>query len=122
MSKTAETKKQMEYYLGDANLAKDDFFREKIEADKAGYIDLELFQKCNNIKKLNLTIEDIATACKESKVLELSEDSKQIRRVGNKALPAKTGNMKKRDAKTQAKKEETKIEEVVHDEPVVRDE
>jgi hypothetical protein len=62
-----------------------------------------LFQKCNNIKKMSLTIEDIATACKESKVLELSEDSKQIRRVGNKALPEKVAFVKKRDAKTQAK-------------------
>ena len=122
MSKTAETIKQMEYYLGDANLAKDEFFREKIESGTGGYIDLALFQKCNNIKKMNLTNEDIATACKESKVLELSEDAKQIRRVDNKALPEKVAFIKKRDAKTATKKEESKVEEVIHDEPVNRDE
>jgi len=38
-----ELKKQMEYYMGDKNLARDDFFRDKIKANKNGYITLTLF-------------------------------------------------------------------------------
>ena len=123
MSKPAEIKKQMEYYLGDTNLAKDDFFRNKILEDKAdGYIDLEVFQKCNAIKKMNLTIADIAKACADSKELELSKDKKKIRRASNKALPEKTGSLKKRDTKAAAKKEDSKVEEPEADVPVIRDE
>jgi len=101
MSKpAADIKKQMEYYLGDMNLAKDDFFRDKILEDKAdGYVELDVFQKCNAIKKLNLTTEDIAKACADSKDVEISKDNKKIRRTGNKALPEKTGTLKKRDNK-----------------------
>lgn len=42
-TKTADTKKQMEYYLGDQNLSKDDFFRNMITEDKEGYILFETF-------------------------------------------------------------------------------
>jgi hypothetical protein len=113
----------MEYYLGDVNLAKDEFFRNKILEDKAGgYIDLEVFQKCNNIKKLAVTSEDIAKACKDSKDVELSKDLKKIRRSGNKALPEFKGTLRKRDSKASAKKEESKVEEPEADVPVVRDE
>jgi hypothetical protein len=123
MSKPADIKKQMEYYLGDLNLSKDDFFRDKILEDKAdGYVNLEVFQKCNAIKKMNLTIDEIAKACADSKALELSKDKKQIRRAANKALPEKTGTLKKRDNKAQAKKEESKVEEPEGDVPVIRDE
>jgi hypothetical protein len=60
MSKSAEIKRQMEYYLGDLNLAGDIFFRKKILEDKAdGYIELDFFQKCNAIKNMNLTVADI---------------------------------------------------------------
>lgn len=123
MSKPADIKKQMEYYLGDMNLAKDDFFRNKIQEDATdGYVELEVFQKCNAIKKLNLTVEDIAKACADSKDVELSKDNKKIRRTGNKELPEKTGSLKKRDNKAQAKKEESKVEEEEVDVPVIRDE
>lgn len=119
----ADIKKQMEYYLGDLNLAKDDFFRDKILEDKAdGYVELDVFQKCNAIKKLNLTVAEIAKACADSKAVEISKDDKKIRRIGNKALPEKTGSLKKRDNKAQAKKEESKVEEEDVDVPIIRDE
>jgi len=38
-----EIQKQMEYYLSDKNLARDDFFRDKITASKFGFVDLALF-------------------------------------------------------------------------------
>lgn len=51
---TAEIQKQVEYYLGDLNLAKDDFFRELIEANSDGYIDISVILKCNKVKKLGV--------------------------------------------------------------------
>jgi len=43
-SQKAVILKQMEYYLSDKNLAKDDFFRKLIDEDKkTGYIKLETF-------------------------------------------------------------------------------
>ena len=62
----AEVKKQMEYYLGDLNLAKDDFFREKINSTKTGYVAISTFLNCNKIKKMNLSEAKIAEACADS--------------------------------------------------------
>ena len=51
----AEIKKQMEYYMGDTNLERDDFFREKITSNKSGYVSISLFMNCNNVKKMGIT-------------------------------------------------------------------
>lgn len=99
----AEIKKQIEYYLGDKNLERDDFFRGKISEGKSGYIDLKLMLNCNKIKSLGITIDEIVDACKNSTEVEVSKDKKQIRRMKNKDLPAKTGSMKKRDSKVSGK-------------------
>ena len=40
--------------MGDANLARDAFFRGKISDDKDGYIDLSIFLNCNKIKKMGV--------------------------------------------------------------------
>lgn len=39
----ASIKKQMEYYLSDLNLKKDDFFHEKISSAPEGWIDISVF-------------------------------------------------------------------------------
>jgi hypothetical protein len=92
-------------------LAKDDFFRDLISEGQEGYVDVAAFLKCNKVKKMNATTEMIAEAVASSEQLELNEDKTQLRRKGNKALPEKTGSLKKREqkqeAKTQAKEEET---------------
>jgi len=95
----------MEYYLGDLNLSKDDFFREKIKSNRAGYIDLSLFLNCNKIKKMKITEEQIAESCVDSELVELSEDAKMIRRKDNKPMPVQTGNLRKRDSKASQKEE-----------------
>lgn len=77
----------MEYYLGDLNLSKDDFFREKIKSTQGGYIDLSLFLNCNKIKKMKITEDQIAESCVDSELVELSDDKKMIRRKENKAMP-----------------------------------
>jgi len=88
----------MEYYLSDENLKKDEFFREKIESNKkGGYIDLTLFLNCNKVKKMGITVSQIVKAVGDSKLVELSDDDKSIRRKENKPLPVQTGTMRKRD-------------------------
>ena len=59
----AQIKKQIEYYMGDKNLAIDDFFRGKIADSKAGYIDLKLMLNCNKIKNMGITVDQIVEAC-----------------------------------------------------------
>jgi len=51
---TAEIKKQVEYYLGDANLAIDEFFRDIISQNKEGWMDIAVMLKCNKVKKLGV--------------------------------------------------------------------
>jgi hypothetical protein len=93
----ADIKKQIEYYMGDKNLEKDDFFRDKITAGKSGYIDLKMFLNCNKIKKMGIDVRTIVEACTGSDQVEISKDKKMIRRKDNKELPAKSGSLKKRD-------------------------
>jgi La-related protein 7 len=53
-SVTAEIIKQVEYYMGDLNLSKDDFFRDIISSSQDGYIDIAYILKCNKVKKLGV--------------------------------------------------------------------
>jgi hypothetical protein len=86
--------------MGDANLAKDEFFRDEIAKNKEGYVDIALILKCNKIKKLGVNkAKQVLTACGESALVEFSKDGLRIRRKGNNTLPEKTGTLKKRDAK-----------------------
>jgi hypothetical protein len=48
---STELKKQIEYYLSDANLKQDEFFHEQISKND-GYLPIHLILKCNKIKKL----------------------------------------------------------------------
>lgn len=45
-------RKQIEYYLGDANLKKDKFFCNLLSEGSKGYVDIKVFLKCNKIKEL----------------------------------------------------------------------
>ena len=110
----AEIRKQIEYYLGDLNLARDDFFRDVITKTEGGYVDITNFLNCNKVKKMNVNAEAIAAAVEDSTAVELSKDKKSVRRANNKALPEKTGNMKKREQKA-AEKEEEKTEATQED-------
>lgn len=82
-----ELKKQLEYYLSDANLARDQFFYSKIEDSTDGFVHFEHFEKCNNIKKLNAGRHNLIEAVSQSDQLELNEAKDAVRRVGNKELP-----------------------------------
>ena len=95
---TASVKKQVEYYLSDSNLARDKFFREQIQANKEGWVNIGHFLNCNKIKVMKLKSEEIAEACHDSDALDVSTDKLKIRRKDNKALP-EASEMRKRDAK-----------------------
>ena len=106
----------MEYYMSDLNLASDGFFREKIESNENGYIELAIFMRCNKVKKMNITIGDIVGACEDSESVEFSDDYQSIRRKDNKPLPGQEGgNLRKRDRKAQGK--ETSEDQIFTERP-----
>jgi len=53
----ANIKKQIEYYMSDANLSRDRFFREQIQIDKEGWIDIAHFLNCNKVKSMSISSE-----------------------------------------------------------------
>lgn len=69
---SADIKKQIEYYLSDANLEKDDFFRDLVTSATDGYVEIEHFLKCNKVKKMKVGISQIAASLKDSTELEVS--------------------------------------------------
>jgi len=67
----------------------------------------------------------LAKGCKDSTNVEINADGDSIRRAENKALPAKTGSLKKREGKAEDKAATNgaaaKVEEEKEDVPVERD-
>ena len=94
--------KQIEYYMSDANLSRDKFFREQIETDKEGWVSIAHFLNCNKVKSMGISSEQIAEACKDSGAVDVNGDKNKIRRKDNAALP-ELNTERKRDAKAQAK-------------------
>ena len=94
---------QIEYYLSDANLSRDKFFRDQIITDKEGWVSIGHFLNCNKVKTLKVTQEQIAEACQGSEELDVHEGNTKVRRKGNKAMPEK--QERKRDAKAADKQE-----------------
>ena len=66
-----DIKNQMEYYLSDENLKKDQFFHQKITSDSEGYIDLDYFLKCNKVKNAGWTKEELKKRINNKKIPEL---------------------------------------------------
>lgn len=82
-----ELTKQLEYYLGDTNLSRDQFFHNKIQENDEGYLPIEFIEKCNKIILLEASRANILEAIKASTELEANESGDSVRRIGNKALP-----------------------------------
>ena len=98
-SSKPDVQKIIENYLGDKNLAVDDFFRGKIGERKDGFVKFEDFLNRKKIKKMKLTMKQMKEACANSEELDLSKNGGMVRRKDNKALPAQTSAIKKRNAK-----------------------
>ena len=95
---------QIEWYLSDANLSKDKFFREQILADKEGWVQINHFLNCNKVKQQKWALKDIADALSASTKLELNKNKLSVRRAKNEKLPE--FHEKKRDAKAADKQEQ----------------
>ncbi len=106
--KEKEIKGQIEYYLSDKNLETDDFFHKKITENPDGYIDLDLFLKCNKVKNAGWTKEELKEGINESKELELDETKERVRRINNKELPELIllNKKRKKEEKEDEKEEE----------------
>lgn len=98
----SKLREQIEYYLSDANLSRDKFFRDQIQADKEGWVLIAHFLNCNKIKSQKTTAADIVAAIGDSTKVELNKNKLSVRRAGNPALPEL--QEKKRDVKAAEKK------------------
>ena len=104
-------KEQIEYYLSDKNLEHDTFFHQKISEDSNGYLDLELFLKCNKIKNAGWTLDEIKEGIKLSNNIELNKDETKVRRKDNKPLPELVllAKKRKKDKKEEKEEKEPKV-------------
>lgn len=118
----AELKKQVEYYLSDANLTRDKFFNDKIREAADGYIEIQNILNCNKVKTMKPAVSeaDIVAAVATSSEVEVDESGKKIRRKEAKAVPtlAAGAGQKKRDSKA-ADKEEQKDDKSADDLPAL---
>jgi len=74
-----DLKKQMEFYLSDANLRKDRYFGHLMQTSNC--ISVETFLNCNKIKNLTTNAEDIIRAIESSNVLAVSDCKTKIFRI-----------------------------------------
>lgn len=79
--------KQVEYYFSDTNLKKDKFFHDLISKNETGYLGIDILLKCNKLKAMTQSPEEVANAVALSGELELSPDRTSVRRVDNRPLP-----------------------------------
>ena len=76
----AALKKQVEYYLSDANLKHDKFFHTKMSEDAENWLSLTHILACNKIKQLTTEAKDIVEAVSSSTAVEANEAGDAIRR------------------------------------------
>lgn len=83
--------KQVEFYFGDKNFPKDRFLRQKAEEDD-GWVTFECLVTFNRLKALSTDTDVIVKALRKSDsgLVEISEDTKKVRRVPSKPLPENT--------------------------------
>ncbi|XP_050432086.1 la-related protein 7 [Adelges cooleyi] len=74
-----DLRKQMEFYLSDANLRKDRLFGHLMQTTQC--INVDTFLNCNKIKKLTTSPDDIVKAIESSKLLTVSECKTKIYRI-----------------------------------------
>lgn len=94
-------RKQIEYYLSDANLKHDAFCRDKISSSEGGWISIDAIESALRIVDLYAEEEDLVYAIKTSAKLELKKEEGRyfVRRRDNRALPAWSETPRPRDKK-----------------------
>ncbi|KAF4533252.1 hypothetical protein B566_EDAN005168 [Ephemera danica] len=68
--------KQLEFYLGDANLSKDRYLSQTIR--KNPEIPVDLFLSFNKIRSITCDVKDLVTAIRKSSLLALTEDEAKV--------------------------------------------
>ena len=100
---TEALKKQVEWYFSDENLSHDKFFHELISSDEHGYVKIEVILKCQRVKNLKATKENILEAILTSTQVETNQAKDSIRRKNNSPPPVlKTKKGKKAQPPEQA--------------------
>jgi len=106
-------KKQVEYYLSDANLKNDKFFHTKISENADGWLALTNILACNKIKALTSDANEIIEAIASSTNVEANDAGDSIRRKS--PLPTFEGelrrNPKANNEKNPAVKKQVKLGE-----------
>lgn len=77
---------QVEFYLGDDNLAKDAFLLKHVRRNKEGYVNLKLITSFKKVKTLTKDYRVVAEALEKSKELSLNSEKTKVRR--NVPLPS----------------------------------
>lgn len=92
----AQIVRQIEYYFGDANLARDKFLSEEITKDN-GWITLELLLKFKRLQVLTTDPEVVCAALDTSEegLIQISEDRTKIRRHPDRPLPEQNEETRK---------------------------
>lgn len=92
----AQIVKQVEYYFGDANLARDKFLSEEITKDN-GWVTFELLLKFKRMQVLTTDPEVVSAALDTSDegLVEISEDRLKIRRHPERPLPEQNEETRK---------------------------
>jgi len=73
--------KQFEFYFSDSNLPNDKFLRSQVANNTEGYVNLDIVASFKRVQDLSKDHKEIIEALKKSKMLEVSEDGKMVRRV-----------------------------------------
>lgn len=96
-------KTQIEYYLSDANLEKDQFFNNLINDSEDRSVSIEVLLNCNNIKKLTTERSKIVEAIRQSDVLKLNSNSTKFFRLNSHIPELKLLNKKREEDKSYSK-------------------
>uniref|UniRef100_A0A8C5HA71 Uncharacterized protein n=1 Tax=Gouania willdenowi TaxID=441366 RepID=A0A8C5HA71_GOUWI len=71
---------QIEYYLSDENLEHDAFLLKHVRRNKLGFVSIKLLTSFKKVKHLTRDWRTTAYALKHSKVLELNDEGRKVRR------------------------------------------
>lgn len=81
--------RQVEFYFGDRNLAKDKFLQEKLKENEDGWIGLDVLLTFNRLKSLSTDSSVISQALRKSTkgLIEVNEGGDKVRRTDFKSIP-----------------------------------
>lgn len=105
-------RKQISYYLSDANLKHDSFYRDKISSSEGGWLSIGFIESAPRIMDLDAEEEDLVAAIEASAAkLELKKEEGRyfVRRRDNRALPAWSETPRPRDKKRRRDEDGTPV-------------